>query len=93
MLAAVQLSSANGVTTLPDTPDGRADRPLQSLDELIREGAAIVGDVAKISDDIWAIHGVIPVDGDVILAEFGSYDEARSVLDQLPAGSHGNTAL
>ena len=73
---------------MPDTPDGHANRPLQFLDELVREGPAIAGDVAKISDDIWAIHGVIPVDGDVILAEFGSYDEARSVLDQLPAGSH-----
>jgi hypothetical protein len=36
---------------------------------------------------------VIPVDGDVVLAEFDSYEEARSVLDQLPAGWHGDTGL
>jgi len=76
---------------MTDTPDEHADRQLQFLDELIRETPAIVADVAKISDGIWAIHGVIPVDGDVMLAEFDSYDEARSVLDQLSSGAHGNT--
>jgi hypothetical protein len=73
-------------------PDPHADRLLQLLDLLIRESPAVAG-VIEVSDDIWAIHGVIPVDGDVILAEFGSYEEARSVLDQLPAGSHGHTPL
>jgi hypothetical protein len=29
----------------------------------------------------------------VILAEFGSYDEARAVLDQLPAGAPDDTAI
>jgi len=76
---------------MPDTPDEHADRQLQLLRELANANAPIAGDVAKISDDIWAIHGVLPVDGDVILAEFGNYDEARIVLDQLPTGSHGNT--
>ncbi len=74
---------------MTDTPDPHTDRRLQFLDELIRENPAIAGDVAKISDDTWAIRGVIPVDGDVILAEFDSYDEARIVLDQLPRESHG----
>jgi hypothetical protein len=55
------------------------------LELLISETSAIAGGVARITDDIWAIHGVIPVDGDVILAEFDTYDEARSVLGELPA--------
>jgi hypothetical protein len=76
---------------MPDTPDQPADRQLQLLRELAGTSAPIAGDVAKISDDVWAIHGVIPVDGDVILAEFDSYDKARVVLDQLSNGSHGNT--
>jgi hypothetical protein len=71
--------------------DPRAQRQVQLPDELSPVNPAIAGDVAKISDDTWAIHGVIPVDGDVILEEFNSYDDARTVLDQLPSGSHGET--
>ena len=56
----------------------------QALDELIRDNPVVAGDVAKINDDTWAIHGFIPVDGDVIFAEFPTYDEARSVLEHLP---------
>jgi hypothetical protein len=78
---------------MSDTPHGYANQPLQFQDELVPERSAIAGDVLKISDDTWAIHGIIPVDGDVILAEFGSYVEARSVLDQLAAGSQGDDAL
>jgi len=55
---------------------------------LVETNAAIVGDVAQISDDTWAIHGVIAVDGAVIMAEFTTYDEARTVLDQLPMAGH-----
>ena len=88
MLSEASCAAANGVSTMPDTADWQAKSPLQLLDELIRERPAIAGDVAKINDDIWAIHGVIPVDGNVILAEFGSYEEARSALDQLPVASH-----
>jgi hypothetical protein len=78
---------------MSDTPNWYVDRLLQRLDELIRELTAVDSGVAKISDDTWAIYGVIAVDGDVILAEFGSYDEARAVFDRLPAGSQGDTTL
>jgi hypothetical protein len=78
---------------MPYAPDRHSEPQLQFLDQLIPTNPAISGDIAKINDDTWAIHGRIPVDGDVILAEFASYDEARSVLDRLPAGSHGGTAL
>ena len=72
---------------MPDRVDEHADPQLQFLRELVDANAPIAGDVARISEDTWAIHGIIPVDGDVILAEFDSYEGARITLDQLPAGS------
>jgi hypothetical protein len=59
------------------------DRQLQFLRALLDEHASIDGDVLKISEDTWAIHGGIAVDGEVLMAEFASYDEARYVLDQV----------
>jgi hypothetical protein len=32
---------------------------------------------------MWAIHGYIPVDGEVILAEFDHRETARAILAQL----------
>jgi hypothetical protein len=63
-----------------DTP---ADRQLLFLQELVEEHAAVAADIAAIGAHTWAIHGVIPVDGDVIMAEFDSYAEARVALDRL----------
>ena len=57
---------------------------LMFLHTLLETHAVIAGDVAEIGDGTWAIHGVIPVDGEVIMAEFTTYDQARTVLDQLP---------
>ena len=57
------------------------DRQLLLLQELVN--ASVAGDVAEVASGIWAIYGVIPVDRDVILAEFSSYDQARIALDQL----------
>ena len=57
------------------------DRQLLFLQELIN--ANVAGDVAEVASGIWAIYGVIPVDRDVILAEFSSYDQASIALDQL----------
>jgi hypothetical protein len=54
------------------------------LAELLAEDAEVAGDIAEIGSAAWAIHGHIPVDGEVILAEFGSFEEARAVLDGLP---------
>jgi hypothetical protein len=60
-----------------------ADRRLRLLEQLIDQRVPIAGDVLEVSLGVWAIHGSIPVDGEVILAEFSLADEARSVLDQL----------
>ena len=65
------------------------DDQLMFLQELIEEKATVAADITRIGTHTWAIHGVIPVDGDVIMAEFDTYCEARGVLDQLYAdGSH-----
>ena len=76
---------------MPATPDQHGDPELQFLRELADASARIAGDVARIGDHAWAIHGVIPVDGEVMLAEFDSYDEARVVLDHLPVGLHSTS--
>jgi hypothetical protein len=68
-----------------DTPGEQPDRQIRFLRELIEEQATIAGDVAEIDSHTWAIHGVIPVGGDVIMAEFETYDQARIVLDELSA--------
>jgi hypothetical protein len=61
------------------------DPRLHVLEQLIDERVLVAGDVLEVSLAVWAIHGSIPVDGKVILAEFSLIDEARSVLDQLGA--------
>ena len=59
------------------------DQRLRVLEQLIDQRVRVAGDVLEVSLGVWAIHGSIPVDGEVILAEFSMLDEARSVLDQL----------
>lgn len=68
------------------------DPRLHVLEQLIAERVRIAGDVLEVSVGVWAIHGSIPVDGDVILAEFSLLDEARSVLDQLGPNRHSPTS-
>lgn len=57
---------------------------LRFLRGMIAENAVISGDVAEIGVRAFAIHGMIAVDGDVIMANFDSYEAARLVLDLLP---------
>ncbi len=64
---------------------GRPDRQLLFLEELVEEHATVAGDVVEIDTHTWAIHGSIAVDGDVIMAEFDTQDEARAVLNELAA--------
>jgi hypothetical protein len=68
--------------------DGASDSPNQDqqriLAEFLAEHATVDGDIAEIGSDAWVIHGHIPVDGDVIMAEFGSFEEASAALGNLP---------
>jgi hypothetical protein len=59
------------------------DADLQFLVELVDDGTAVAGDVVELGIQTWAIHGHVPVDGEILLAEFGSLEEARSVLDRI----------
>jgi hypothetical protein len=65
----------------PRDPD--LERQVQFLRALLDDNAWIDGDVLKVSETTWAIHGEITVDGEVLMAEFASYEEARYVLDQV----------
>jgi hypothetical protein len=56
---------------------------LDFLRVLEEENAWIAGDVLPLCQGLWGIHGVIAVDGDVLMAEFESEDVARTVLAQL----------
>ena len=61
----------------------QADPGQRIIEELIDEHVRFHYDVVPIDDQILAIHGCIPVDGEVILAEFTTQDDARSALAQL----------
>jgi len=58
-------------------------RQLQFLRELVNAHTDIAGDILQIGVETWAIHGSIAVDGDVLVAEYDSLEEARNVLAQL----------
>jgi hypothetical protein len=56
------------------------DHQLVVLQELTN--ADVAHNVLEIASGRWVLYGVIPVDRDVIMAEFHTYDQARIVLDQ-----------
>jgi len=66
-----------------ETRSEQTDRQLRFIEELLDENVLIAGDVTEIGTHTWAIHGVIPVGGDVIVAEFDTYSEARVVLNRI----------
>jgi hypothetical protein len=74
-------------------PPHNPKRQLEFLRELLAENASIGGDVLEIAKSTWAIHGVIPVDGEVLMAEFETYDEAILVLYQLRSETGPNSDL
>ena len=55
-------------------------RPEVFIDALIHQRARIAGDIVEINQSTWAIHGAIPVDGEVILAEFDRRENAVEAL-------------
>jgi hypothetical protein len=63
------------------------DEQLYELNELVEENAAIAPDVLQVGERLWVVHGYIAVDGDVLMAEFESYDDATTVLGRLPQRS------
>jgi hypothetical protein len=63
-----------------DRGRGQPDSRIEFLEELVEEHVTIAGDIVEISEKKWAVHGVIPVDGDEILAEFETYEGAVEAL-------------
>ena len=61
----------------------QTDPAQRVIRELIDEHVRFDYDLVRIDDQTWAIHGFIAVDGEVILAEFTTQDDARSALEQL----------
>jgi hypothetical protein len=53
------------------------------LESLVDAHAHVAGDVLQIQVGSWALHGTIPVDGEVLLARYDSCEEAARVLAQL----------
>lgn len=72
---------------LNGTYSARSDGQLQFMQHLVEENVHIAGDAVEIGTGTWAVHGVIPVDGSVIVAEFDTYDEARTALDTIAIGA------
>ena len=57
----------------------------QVVEALIDEHYVFDRDIIPIDDRTWAIHGPIPVEGEVILAEFSTQDDAQVALELLSA--------
>ena len=76
------------MTTTPRPPRPTTDRGDPRLEFLQAELAAkvdIAGDIAPVGKR-WAIHGTVPLEGEVILGEFDTYEQARQALDRLSQG-------
>jgi hypothetical protein len=65
--------------------DRRDERPEMVIDSILHQHPRLDYDVFQMDAQTWAIHGFIPVDGEVILAEFDHRDTAMAVLAQLAA--------
>jgi hypothetical protein len=65
------------------------DDQLLFLEALVEGQASIDGDVVEIDAHTWAIHGSIPVDGDVLMAEYDTLERATQVLNELFRSEHG----
>ena len=57
---------------------------LEFLTELVKSHAEVAGDILQIGTATWAIHGLVPMDGHVLLAEYDSLESAQAELAQLP---------
>ena len=58
-------------------------RQMEFLTELVNAHTEVAADVFQIGPTTWALHGSIPFDGDVLIAEYDTFEEARAVLVQL----------
>jgi hypothetical protein len=62
-----------------------SERPEMLVDLILHQHPRLDHNVFRMDAEVWAIHGYIPVDGEVILAEFDGLDTATAVLAKLAA--------
>lgn len=55
------------------------------VDSILRQHPRLDQDLFQLDAQMWAVHGYIPVDGEVILAEFDRREAARGFLADLAA--------
>ncbi|HLT97972.1 MAG TPA: hypothetical protein VK070_14420 [Acidimicrobiia bacterium] len=53
---------------------------LQFLEQLVDQYAFVAGDVLAVDPVSWAIHGLVPRDGEILMARFDRPEDARDVL-------------
>jgi hypothetical protein len=63
----------------------RGERPEALIDAILHQHPRLDRDLFQIDAQSWAILGYIPVDGEVILAEYDHRDTGRAVLAELAA--------
>jgi hypothetical protein len=84
---------ANGDAVARATSGGgntsAADPQLTFLEELVEEHVSIAGDILELDAHTWAIHGSIAVDGEVIMAEYDTEEQARTILDEVSTMERG----
>lgn len=66
-------------------PDQPGERPEMLIDSILHHHPRLDHDLFQVDAQMWAILGYIPVDGEVILAEFNHRETASAVLAQLAA--------
>ncbi len=77
------IDAAPAVDAAPETRPPAPNEKVRFLRELEEEHSAISDDALQVGEELWAVHGTLPVDGEVLMAEFDSYDDARRALDEL----------
>jgi hypothetical protein len=70
---------------MSEIPNQRGERSDVGIDSILYQRPRLDQDLFQMDANIWVIHGYIPVDGQVILAEFDHPETARAVLAQLAA--------
>jgi hypothetical protein len=55
-------------------------RQLEFMAELVSSHKVVAGDIVQIGLTRWGIHGSFPVDGEVLVAEYSSFEEASAAL-------------
>ena len=58
-------------------------RQLEFMAELVNSHNVVAGDIVQIGPPHGDVHGSIPVDGEVLVAEYSSFEEASVALAEL----------